>query len=71
MDWWCVDAFLETAVERWFRTLKERTKAFYNNFPAGRSGIKNVKLFLQTFTYWYNNLRIHQTLGKPPSQTLS
>jgi transposase-like protein len=62
---------LRNRVKRWFRTLKERTKAFYNNFPARRSGIKNVKIFLQTFTYWYNNLRTHQTLGKPQSRTLS
>jgi hypothetical protein len=42
---------LRILVEDYFRTLKERTKEFYNNFPAGRSKIENVKLFPQAFTY--------------------
>ncbi|NIQ04615.1 MAG: IS6 family transposase [Candidatus Korarchaeota archaeon] len=62
---------LRNRIERWFRTLKERTRRFYNNFPARKNGIRCVRLFLETFTYWYNNLRTHQTLKRPPSQILS
>ena len=47
------------------------TRRFYNNFPARKNGVKCVKLYLETFTYWYNNMRTHQTPRKPPSQTLS
>ncbi len=71
LSWMHITHGLRNRVERWFRTLKERTKAFYNNFPARRNGIKSVKLFLKTFTYWYNNLRTHQTLKMPPSKCLS
>lgn len=62
---------LRNRVERWFTTLKERTRRFYNNFALKKRGIKCVKLFLETFRYWYNNLRTHQTPKRPPSQTLS
>ena len=34
---------LRRLVERFFRILEERTKEFYNNFPAGRSRIKKRK----------------------------
>ncbi len=71
LSWAHVTTGLRNRIERWFRTLKERTRRFYSNFPSRKRDIKCVKLFLQTFTYWYNNLRTHQTLGKPPSQILS
>ena len=71
LKWMHITRGLRNRVERWFRTLKERTRRFYNNFPSRKRGIKCVKLFLETFTYWYNNLRTHQTLKRPPSQPLS
>ena len=71
LSWTHVTRGLRNRIERWFRTLKERTRRFYNNFPSRKRGIKSVKFFLETFTYWYNNLRTHQTLKRPPTQTLS
>lgn len=71
LEWMHITRGLRNRVERWFRTLKERTRRFYNNFPSRKRGIKCVKVFLETFTYWYNNLRTHQTLKRPPSQPLS
>jgi len=62
LSWEHITTGLRNRIERWFRTLKERTRRFYNNFTSSKRGIKCVKLFLETFTYWYNNLRTHQTL---------
>jgi putative transposase len=66
LKWMHTTLGLRNRVERWFRTLKERTRCFYNNFSATKNGIKSAKLFLETFAYYYNNLRTHQTLRKPP-----
>jgi len=71
LSWMHITRGSRNRIERWFRALKERTRRFYNNFPTKKEDIECVKLFLETFTYWYNNLRTHQTLGRPPSQTLS
>jgi len=57
---------LRNPIERWFRTLKARTRRFYNNFQT-RRGLFKVELFLRLFTLWYNWLKTHQTLGAPPS----
>ena len=51
LRWKHVTRGLRNRIERWFRTLKERTRRFYNNFPARKNGIKSVKLFLETFRY--------------------
>jgi len=55
-------------IERWFRTLKQRTWCFCNNLNSRKTGILPMKLFLNLFAYFYNNLRRHQTLGRPPSR---
>jgi transposase-like protein len=44
-------------VERLFRTLKERTRRFYNNINARVNGIDSLILFLNLFMLYYNNLR--------------
>ena len=67
LPWSHITFGMRNRVERWFRTLKERTGRFYNNFPS-RKGITCVKTFLETFMYWYNHLRTHQSLGAPPSE---
>ena len=68
LKWKHVTRGLRNRIERWFRTLKERTRRFYNNMNARKLGILSMKLFLNLYTYYYNNLRTHQTLGKPPSR---
>jgi putative transposase len=44
LSWTHVKRGLRNRVERWFRTLKERTRRFYNNFPLRKRGIKCVKI---------------------------
>ncbi|MEM3046913.1 MAG: hypothetical protein QW057_07530, partial [Candidatus Bathyarchaeia archaeon] len=53
-------------VERWFRTLKERTGRFYHNFQAGR-GLVKAELFLRLYTLWYKWVRPRRSLGASPS----
>jgi putative transposase len=57
-------------IERWYRTLKERTKRFYNNFPIRNEAgaILRIGRFLHLFAYWYNHMRPHETFkGRVPS----
>ncbi|TLY14452.1 MAG: transposase [Thaumarchaeota archaeon] len=57
-------------IERFFRTLKERTRRFYNKLPSDR--LDNLETFLSLFMTWYNHLRKHQGLGRTPLEvTLS
>jgi putative transposase len=51
-------------IERFFRTLKERTRWFYNNLPSAR--LDNLQAFVDIFMLWYNRLRRHQGLGRVP-----
>ena len=52
------------SIERLFRTLKERTRRFYNNLPSTR--LDNLESFMSLFMVWYNQLRKHQGLGRFP-----
>ncbi len=52
------------SVERWFRTLKERTKRFWNNFRG--KDWRRVHRFVFLFAFWYNFVRIHSSFGDPP-----
>jgi putative transposase len=56
-------------IERWYRTLKERTRRFYNNFPVRNEerAIERIGRFLHLFAYWYNHMRPHETFKRPPS----
>ena len=56
------------AIERFFRTLKERTRRFYNNLPSDR--LDNLQAFLSLFMTWYNHLRKHQGLGRIPLEVM-
>ncbi|MEM3027576.1 MAG: hypothetical protein QW220_02475 [Candidatus Bathyarchaeia archaeon] len=50
------------------RTLKDRTRRFYNNFQTKR-GLFKVELFLRFFVLRYDWIRPHQALGRPPAIT--
>jgi len=57
-------------IERWYRTFKERTKRFYNNFPIRNEdgATERISRFLHLFAYWYNHMRPHETFkGRVPS----
>ena len=70
LRWRCESSGLRNRVERWLGTLKARTRRFCNNFPVRRwqGAVKRVEAWLRLFTTWYNWVRPHQTLGRPPSQ---
>ena len=53
--------------ERLFRTVKRRTKVFYNNIN-GRNALANITLFLDLFMIWYNHLRKHQSIDRTPTE---
>ena len=60
-------------IERWYRTFKERTKRFYNNFGIrdDSNAIKRVERFVHLFSYWYNHMRPHETLGGETPSSLT
>jgi transposase-like protein len=66
--WLHITFGLRNAIERLFRTLKERTKRFYNNVPSKYDVLKNVNAFGSLFILWYNRLRRHQGLGHAPAE---
>jgi len=61
---------IRNPIERWYRTFKQRTKSFYNNFPIRdpSRAIERISSFLHLFAYWYNHMRPHETFnGRVPS----
>ena len=56
------------AIERFFRTMKERTRRFYNNLPS--DSLPNLQAFVNVFMLWYNHLRRHQGLGRVPVEVM-
>jgi putative transposase len=56
-------------IERWYRTFKQRTRRFFNNFPIKdpTRAIERIDRFLHLFAYWYNRMRPHETFKCTPS----
>jgi putative transposase len=56
-------------IERWYRTFKQRTRRFYNNFPLKDlvRAIERIDRFLHLFAFWYNHMRPHETFKCVPS----
>jgi putative transposase len=56
-------------IERWYRTFKQRTRRFFNNFPIKdpTRAIERIDRFLHPFAYWYNRMRPHETFKCTPS----
>jgi putative transposase len=69
MDYAQITFGIRNYIERWYRTFKERTRRFYNNFPIRdeRKATKRISSFLHLYAYWYNHMRFHQTLKCVPS----
>jgi putative transposase len=67
--WLQVTFGYRNTIERFFRTLKERTRRFYNNLTSTR--LDNLQAFMNIFMLWYNHLRRHQGLGRVPLEVLS
>jgi len=69
VDWVPLTFGIRNYIERWYRTLKDRTKRFYNNFGIRDDcrAIRRVEAFVHMFAYWYNRMRPHETLrGQTP-----
>jgi len=51
---------MRSSVERFFRYLKERTAIFYHKLSAKNhiQGIKNLNLFLNPYTIYYQTIRM-------------
>jgi putative transposase len=58
-------------IERWFRTMKARTRRFFNNFPVRKRPNPKIKRFIRLFALWYNFIRPHQTLKRPPATPIT
>jgi len=56
------------AIERFFRTMKERTRQFYNKLPS--DSLPNLQAFVNVFMLWYNHLRRNQGLGRVPVEVM-
>ena len=70
VEWVPLTFGIRSYIERWYRTFKDRTKRFYNNFGIrnDEKAIKRVERFVHMFAYWYNHMRPHETLkGATPS----
>lgn len=55
LKWRHVTFGMRNRIERWFGTLKARTKRFSNSFPNNAT-LKSAKIFMETFIAWYNTL---------------
>ncbi len=51
------------AIERFYRTFKERTKRFSNNINARVGKIRSLDVFLNIFMMYYNHLRAYPIIG--------
>lgn len=69
LDWLQKTFGIRNYIERWYRTFKERTRRFYNNFPIKdpERAIERISKFLHLFAFWYNHMRPHETLKCVPS----
>jgi len=50
-------------------TLKDRLRAFDVHFPCRCEEKGHVKASLNLYMAWYNHVRTHQALGRPPLPT--
>jgi len=73
LEWIPITFGIRNYIERWYRTFKDRTKRFYNNFGIrdDRRAIGRVEGFVHMFAYWYNRIRPHETIGGETPFSLS
>ena len=58
-------------VERFFGSLKRRTRVFFNNINARRSKIASLDMLMNLFFVYYNGLRFHKGIGRVPSEVIA
>jgi len=58
-------------VERFFGSLRRRTRVFFNDINAGRSRIASLDMLMNIFFVYYNGLRFHEGIGRVPSEVIA
>jgi len=58
-------------VERFFGSLKRRTRVFFNNVNARRSRIVSLDMLMNPFFVYYNGLRFQEGIGRVPSEVIA
>ena len=73
IPWIQITHGLRNYIERWYRTFKERTKRFYNNFPIKdpNRALERITKFMHLFAYWYNRMRPHERFHNATPFSLS
>jgi len=60
-----------SGVERFFGSLKRRTRVFFNNINARRSRIASLDMLMNLFFVYYNGLRFQEGMGRVPSEVIA
>jgi putative transposase len=73
IPWIQITHGLRNYIERWYRTFKERTKRFYNNFPIKdpNRALERISKFMHLYAYWYNRMRPHERFHNATPFSLS
>jgi transposase-like protein len=58
-------------VERFFGSLKRRTRVFLKDINARRSRIASLDRIVNMFFVYYNGLRFHKGIGRVPSEVIA
>jgi recombinational DNA repair ATPase RecF len=58
-------------VERFFGSLKRRTRVFFNNINARRSRIASLDRMMNIFFVYYNGPRFQEGIGRVPSEVIA
>ncbi|MFP3283101.1 MAG: DDE-type integrase/transposase/recombinase [Nitrososphaeria archaeon] len=58
-------------VERFFGSLKRRTRVFFNNVNARRSRIASLDMLMNPFFVYYNGPRFQEGIGRVPSEVIA
>jgi len=60
-----------SGVERFFGSLKRRTRVFLKDINAGRSRIASLDMLMNIFFVHYNGLRFQEGMGRVPSEVIA
>jgi len=60
-----------SGVERFFGSLKRRTRASFNNINARRSRIASLDMLMNLFFVYYNGPRSREGMGRVPSEVIA
>jgi len=68
----CRGAFGDRSrVERFFGSLKRRTRVFFKDINARRPRIASLDMLMNMLFVYYNGLRFHKGMGRVPSEVIA